>query len=69
MIQTLFGSLEAKPGLLERFQKAVESTRSSLVGRVEDLVRGKTEIDAKLLEELEETLIAGDVGVLAIGLG
>ena len=63
MIQTLFGSPEAKPGLLERFQKAVESTRSSLVGRVEDLVRGKTEIDAKLLEELEETLIAGDVGV------
>ena len=49
MIQTLFGSLEAKPGLLERFQKAVESTRSSLVSRVEDLVRGKTEIDAKLL--------------------
>ena len=63
MIQTLFGSPEAKPGLLERFQKAVESTRSSLVSRVEDLVRGKTEIDAKLLEELEETLIAGDVGV------
>ncbi|OFV93494.1 MAG: signal recognition particle-docking protein FtsY [Acidobacteria bacterium RIFCSPLOWO2_02_FULL_61_28] len=63
MIQTLFGSPEAKPGLLERFQKAVQSTRSSLVSRVEDLVRGKTEIDAKLLEELEETLIAGDVGV------
>jgi len=63
VIQTLFGSPEAKPGLLERFQKAVQSTRSSLVSRVEDLVRGKTEIDAKLLEELEETLIAGDVGV------
>ena len=63
MIQTLFGSPEAKPGLLERFQKAVESTRSSLVSRVEDLVRGKTEIDAALLDELEETLIAGDVGV------
>lgn len=63
MIQTLFGASEAKPGLLERFQKAVQSTKDSLVGRVEDVVRGKKEIDAALLEELEQVLILGDVGL------
>jgi len=63
MIQTLFGTPEAKPGLFERLQKAVQSTRSNLVARVEDLVQGRKEIDAGLLEELEEVLIAGDVGL------
>ena len=63
MIQTLFGSPEPEPGLLDRFRKAVESTRSSLVARVEDLVQGKAEIDPALLAQLEEALIAGDVGV------
>ena len=63
MIQTLFGTPEAKPGLFERFQKAVQSTKSSLVTRVEEIVRGRTEIDEALLEKLEEVLIAGDVGL------
>ncbi|MBI4461213.1 MAG: signal recognition particle-docking protein FtsY [Acidobacteria bacterium] len=63
MIQTLFGTPEARPGLLERLRDAVQSTRSTLVGHLEDLVQGKTEIDAALLEELEEVLIAGDVGM------
>lgn len=63
MIQTLFGSPEPEPGLLDRFRKAVESTRSSLVARMEDLVQGKAEIDPALLDQLEEALIAGDVGV------
>jgi fused signal recognition particle receptor len=49
--------------LLDRFRKAVESTRGSLVRRVEDLVEGKAAIDPALLDQLEEALIAGDVGV------
>ena len=39
MIQTLFGP--PPPTLRERFQKAVESTRSALNTNVEDLVQGK----------------------------
>ena len=63
MIQTLFGPTETKPGLLERFQKAVQSTKSSLVSRMDDLVRGKKQIDGALLDELEQILIGGDVGL------
>ena len=43
MIQTLFGP--PPPSLRERFQKAVESTRSTLTANVEDLIQGKVEID------------------------
>lgn len=63
MIQTIFGPTESKPGLLERFQKAVQSTKSTLVARMDDMVRGKKEIDAELLDELEQVLISGDVGL------
>jgi fused signal recognition particle receptor len=62
MIQTLFGP-PPEPGFLERLQDAVATTRDTLVARVEDVVRGKKEIDAALLEQLEEVLIAGDVGL------
>ena len=61
MIQTLFGP--PPPTLRERFQKAVESTRSVLSTNVEDLVQGKVTIDPALLDGLEEALIRGDVGV------
>ena len=63
MIQTLFGSTEPKPRLLERLHKALKSTQSNLVARVDDVVREKKEIDAELLEELEQALIGSDVGV------
>ena len=61
MIQTLFGP--PPPTLRERFQKAVESTRSALNTNVEDLIQGKVSIDPALLEGLEEALIRADVGV------
>jgi fused signal recognition particle receptor len=68
MIQTLFGSAPPQePGLLERLQKAVEKTRAGLVNRIEDIVQGKKEIDADLLDELEATLISADVGVRTAG--
>ncbi len=61
MIQTLFGP--PPPTLRERFQEAVETTRSTFTANVEDLVQGKVTIDPALLEGLEEVLIRGDVGV------
>jgi fused signal recognition particle receptor len=62
-IQTLFGSVPQEPNLLERLKAGIEKTRAGLVDRVEDLISGKKEIDADLLEELEYTLITADIGV------
>ena len=63
MIQTLFGSVEQEPSLLERLKNGVEKTRAGLVSRLEDALAGKKEIDADLLDELEYTLISADIGV------
>ena len=62
-IQTLFGSVPQEPNLLDRLKAGIQKTRAGLVDRVEDLVAGKKEIDADLLEELEYTLITADIGV------
>jgi fused signal recognition particle receptor len=60
-MQTLFG--EPEKGLFEKLQGAVKSTRQSLVGRVEEVLRGKKEFDESLWNGLEEALIAADVGM------
>jgi len=48
---------------VRRFRRAVASTRESFVSRLEDVVKGKKEIDASTLDELEEALIGADIGV------
>jgi fused signal recognition particle receptor len=63
MIQTLFGSVEQEPTLLERLKSGVQKTREGLVSRLEEALSGRKEIDAELLDELEYTLISADVGV------
>ncbi|HWE00132.1 MAG TPA: signal recognition particle-docking protein FtsY [Bryobacteraceae bacterium] len=63
MIQTLFGSVEQEPTLLEKLKSGVQKTREGLVSRLEDVLSGKKQIDAELLEELEYTLISADIGV------
>jgi fused signal recognition particle receptor len=63
MIQTLFGSVEQEPSLLEKLKSGVEKTRAGLVTALEDAFQGKKEIDADLLDELEFTLISADIGV------
>ena|SRR5579864_27306 len=67
MIQTLFGSVEQEPSLLDRLKSGVEKTRAGLVSRLEDALAGKKEIDAELLDELEYTLISADIGVKTTG--
>src|SRR4051812_14761247 len=62
-IQTLFGSVEQEPSLLERLKTGVAKTRAGLVSRLEDTLAGRKEIDADLLDELEYTLISADIGV------
>jgi len=63
MIQTLFGSVEQEPTLLEKLKSGVQKTRAGLVSRIEDVLSGRKTIDADLLEELEYTLISADIGV------
>ena len=50
-------------GFMRRFRRAVSATRENLVTRIEDVVKGKKEIDAQTLDELEEILIGADIGV------
>jgi fused signal recognition particle receptor len=52
-----------KPGLFQRLRQAVASTKAQLVDRIEQVVEGKPSIDPALLDELEATLITGDLGV------
>ncbi len=63
MIQTLFGTVEQEPSLLEKLKAGVQKTRAGLVSALEDAIQGKREIDADLLDELEFTLISSDMGV------
>ena len=69
MVQTLFGSPEKKPekekksGFFDRLKQAVASTKEQLVGRIETIVEGKETIDQAVLDDLETTLIAADLGV------
>lgn len=63
MIQTLFGSVEQEPTLLEKLQSGLQKTRAGLVSRLEDALVGRKEIDADLLDELEYVLISADIGV------
>jgi len=65
-IQTLFGSVPTEPNLLDRLKAGIQKTRSGLVDRIEDVLSGKKEIDADLLEELEYTLITADLGVRTV---
>ncbi|MBV9608947.1 MAG: signal recognition particle-docking protein FtsY [Acidobacteria bacterium] len=62
MIQTLFGSLEQKPGFLDRMKQAVTRTRENLTERIEEIVAFNKEIDRNTLDDLEATLIAADLG-------
>jgi fused signal recognition particle receptor len=63
MIQTLFGSVEQEPSLLDKLKSGVQKTRAGLVTALEDALQGRKQIDAELLDELEYTLIAADIGV------
>ncbi|HWQ32587.1 MAG TPA: signal recognition particle-docking protein FtsY [Blastocatellia bacterium] len=58
---------EAEPvedeSFLRRFRRAVTKTRENLAERIEDVFKGRRQIDAQTLDELEEALIGADIGV------
>ncbi len=60
--------LQAQEAALEqefsaRFRRAVSATRESLSSRLDNVFQGLKQIDDNLLDELEEALIAADIGV------
>jgi fused signal recognition particle receptor len=60
--------LQAEEAALEqefsaRFRRAVAATRETLSERIDTVFQGRKQIDAELLDELEEALIAADIGV------
>lgn len=60
--------LQAQEAALEqefsaRFRRAVAATRDSLSEKLDTVFQGRKQIDEELLEELEEALIATDIGV------
>lgn len=65
-IQTLFGTIPTEPTLFDKLKAGVEKTRAGLVDRIDDVISGKKEIDADLLEELEYALITADLGVRTV---
>ena len=60
--------LQAQEAALEqefsaRFRRAVSATRESLSERLDTVFAGRKQIDDELLDQLEEVLIAADIGV------
>ncbi|MDQ1422163.1 MAG: fused signal recognition particle receptor, partial [Acidimicrobiaceae bacterium] len=60
--------LQAQEAALEqefsaRFRRAISATRESLSETIDSVFQNRKKIDAQLLDELEEALIAADIGV------
>ncbi|RMG66691.1 MAG: signal recognition particle-docking protein FtsY [Calditrichaeota bacterium] len=48
---------------LEKFKQGLQKTRTQVFDRLQHTIKAKRKIDDELLDELEEILISGDVGV------
>jgi fused signal recognition particle receptor len=55
--------LEHRKGMFRRLRERLSRTRETLAGGLDRLLNGRKEVDALLLEELEELLITADIGV------
>ncbi len=54
---------EPRKGVFRRFRERLSRTREAFSGGLDRLLKGRKEVDAELLEELEELLITADLGV------
>jgi fused signal recognition particle receptor len=52
-----------EPEFIDKFKEAVASTRESISEKIDTVFAGKREIDAEVLDQLEEVLIGADIGV------
>jgi len=53
---------QKKQGFFDKLKQGLAKTRALLLTDVNDIILGKKEIDQELFDELEEALIAADVG-------
>jgi fused signal recognition particle receptor len=64
---SLFGKgkdkVKSEGSLLDRLKRSVERTRSQIAARVEELVSGEKRLDAAAMTQLENSLLAADLGV------
>jgi fused signal recognition particle receptor len=64
MVASLLGADDKKKsGFFDRLKQAVASTKAQLVERLEEIVEGKGAVDEAVLDDLEATLLAADLGV------
>ena len=63
MVQPLFCSVKSPPSLFDRLRQAVASTKTQLVGRLEEIAEVNPTVNESLLEELEAALLEADLGV------
>ncbi len=54
---------EPRKGLFRRFRERLSRSREALAGGLDRVFAGRKEVDAALMEELEELLITADLGV------
>lgn len=64
-VLTEMAEANIEPGLFSRLKQGLQRTRSQLSEGLASLVLGKKEIDADLLEEIEERLLTSDLGIEA----
>ncbi|MFO7984633.1 MAG: signal recognition particle-docking protein FtsY [Desulfatiglandaceae bacterium] len=57
------GAKAGENGLFKRLSRGLSKTRSTLTGRMGQLLLGKKEITQELLDDLEEILFTSDIGV------
>lgn len=58
---------EEKRGFFSRLKEGLTKTRNNIVNGIDSVFSGSSAIDEDFYEELEETLIMGDIGVNATG--
>ena len=60
---TLFGTYKSEPTVFDKIKDAVKQTKENFTEQIQDLVQGKKEIDAEMLDELEAIMIGADIGI------
>lgn len=63
VVERIEASIVEEENFFSRFRKAVSATRENIASRIEDVVKGRKQIDETTLEEIEEVLIGADIGV------
>lgn len=57
----------SKYGIFSKLKEGLTKTRDNIVSGIDSVFSGFSSIDDDFYDELEETLIMGDIGVVATG--